>query len=138
MVTLQDNVSIVFDRRPESVRGDRESRREATERGLRRRAVEWISGIAENREIVVSPSQVDEKQKPRSGPQWLKHNCSSADMMSGIPWSLTFSYTCWNYGKLARGVSLIASAPCRKRLFDVRKPQLGSTSSLVISGSRKG
>nr|GMD92032.1 reverse transcriptase [Ipomoea batatas] len=31
--------------------------------------------------------------------QWLKRNCSSVDMINGIPWGLTFSYTCWELWK---------------------------------------
>nr|GMC79836.1 LINE-type retrotransposon LIb DNA [Ipomoea batatas] len=31
--------------------------------------------------------------------QWLKHNCPSTNTMSGIPWTLTFSYTCWELWK---------------------------------------
>nr|GMC84193.1 LINE-type retrotransposon LIb DNA [Ipomoea batatas] len=31
--------------------------------------------------------------------RWLRRNCSSADMVNGIPWGLTFSYTCWELWK---------------------------------------
>nr|GMD10769.1 uncharacterized protein LOC109155154 [Ipomoea batatas] len=31
--------------------------------------------------------------------KWLKRNCSSDDTMNGIPWCLTFSYTCWELWK---------------------------------------
>nr|GLL45961.1 uncharacterized protein LOC109163410 [Ipomoea trifida] len=30
---------------------------------------------------------------------WLKINCSSTEMMDGVPWSLTFTYTCWELWK---------------------------------------
>nr|GMD78842.1 LINE-type retrotransposon LIb DNA [Ipomoea batatas] len=31
--------------------------------------------------------------------RWLRRNCSSADMVNGIPWGLTFSHTCWELWK---------------------------------------
>nr|GMD59866.1 LINE-type retrotransposon LIb DNA [Ipomoea batatas] len=31
--------------------------------------------------------------------QWLKLNCSSTEMMNDVPWSLIFTYTCWELWK---------------------------------------
>nr|GLL39690.1 uncharacterized protein LOC109163410 [Ipomoea trifida] len=48
---------------------------------------------------------------PQIFSQWLQQNCSSIDTINGIPWGLTFSYTCWELWKSRN-----------RRIFDHARP----------------